>query len=160
MANKTTTNPKTEVVEQPTNPPTDAVVQPVANTEDSAADAFVMPTFEDAEVPTVTRPRSKTPNPFAEVISALAESTATWNKADEDTRGKQPAKVFPWPTGDLNKARRQLSDAGNDLETPVTVKWSTAEVEGTENSRVTIWVVDKQRRPGAGNHGKGKSEGK
>lgn len=159
MPNETTTSPKNEVVEQPVTPPTDAVVQPVANTEDNAADAFVMPTFEDAEVPTVSRPRSKAPNPFAAVVSDLAERTTTWSKANEDTRGKQPAKAFPWPTADVNKARRQLSDAGNDLETPVTVKWSTAEIEGTENTRVTIWVVDKQRRPGAGNHGK-KSESK
>ncbi len=110
--------------------------------------------FEDAEPVAVTGTgRKAEPNPFTEVIAAIAMQT------DEKT-GKPVAKRFvqeAMPNDRKtaeNRIKRQMSEAGAANKPPVTVRVDVQDLPTTSKAKdaaqrfqVTFWTVRRQERP-------------
>ncbi len=115
-------------------------------------------TFNDAEPVNTVAGRKAEPNPFHEVIANIAGRT--------DNGGQPIAKSFVLEHEEvktaedrekhIGKTRRQLADAGNRLDTPVTVRIHAEpvtkgpkgrETESSTQTKITFWTVKKQLRP-------------
>ena len=90
---------------------------------------------DDAIMPPVGKPRDRQPNRF----DAIVKSLPVWDpESGEPQRGK---KISGLTVGELKKVRRDLTRAGNDLDTPVTVVWSVGEHGDKDDDPVTIIIA-------------------
>lgn len=104
-------------------------------------------TFEDAEPIKAASTKTAEPNPFADVITAIA-----WRS---DSQGRPLTRATTIPVKDEDgiktltaKIGRQLTAAGDALEKPGTVrrKFETIKNGKTLGLKVTFSVAPKQRR--------------
>lgn len=98
-------------------------------------------TFEDAEIVHTNKGgKRKEDNPFAAVISQIALT--------KDAKGKPVAKSFAVSSPDeethvtdVNRVRRQLTEAGRDNEPTVSVQSRVTSAPGGLSSTITFWTI-------------------
>lgn len=105
-----------------------------------------MTTFQDAKPVKGTSTRTAEPNPYANIVQAIALKT--------DSDGDPVAKAFTETVTDADaaekfiaKVKRQLSEAGAKSDPKVTVRTHHTVSEDGKNIAITFWTVPRQERP-------------
>lgn len=111
--------------------------------------------FEDAEyTPIPGRGKTKEPNPYADVIAAIAHQIDP--RTDKPVAKRVTLTHGPTPEARekaVNRAKRLMKEAGEELDTPATVwaPWAPAtDKKGNDlddTTVVTFWATKKVYKP-------------
>jgi hypothetical protein len=93
-----------------------------------------MPTF----VEETRKPPARKDNPYRDAVKSIAGTKRTLSFTTESTDAKGTAD-------EVKKARTLLTEAGNELETPVTVRVREETLDDKVHVKVYFWTIAKIR---------------